>query len=85
MSPKPFITIPQLAAKLGVTRAAVFRKVRKGQIAAERVGHAYLIPAEEAEAVLAGRPTASGRMFIVATVKRVVREYRPLLESLGRC
>ena len=79
------ITIPQLAAKLGLSRIAVYRKVKLGQIRAEKVGRAYIIPVQEAEAVLSGRPTANDKKLLRKTVRRVVREYGVVLERLSKC
>ncbi|MHC4509441.1 MAG: helix-turn-helix domain-containing protein [Planctomycetota bacterium] len=37
MAKQKYITIPQLAKLLGLSRIEVYRKVRKGQIKAERI------------------------------------------------
>jgi len=41
---KAYITIPELARILGISRVAVYKKVRKGQIKAAKIGRAYAIP-----------------------------------------
>ncbi|OGS52289.1 MAG: hypothetical protein A3J79_03285 [Elusimicrobia bacterium RIFOXYB2_FULL_62_6] len=45
----PFLSIPEAAARLGVTRIAVFKKVKKGQIAAIRIGRNWAIPVSALE------------------------------------
>ncbi|MBZ0166163.1 MAG: excisionase family DNA-binding protein, partial [Candidatus Omnitrophica bacterium] len=39
-----FLSIPQLADSLGVSRNTVFQKVKKGQIKATRIGRHYSVP-----------------------------------------
>jgi len=42
-----YITIPQLAQLLGLSRIEVYRRVRKGQIKAEKIGRMYVIRDKE--------------------------------------
>ncbi|MBI2409657.1 helix-turn-helix domain-containing protein [Candidatus Kaiserbacteria bacterium] len=49
---KRFFSVAELAHTLGVSRVAVFRKIRSGAIHAEKVGRAYVIPREEFAAAL---------------------------------
>ncbi|MCX5786011.1 MAG: helix-turn-helix domain-containing protein [Elusimicrobia bacterium] len=42
---KDFFSLPEAAAILGISRIAVFKKVRKGQVAAIRVGRNWAIAA----------------------------------------
>ena len=44
MGKNTYITIPELARILGISRVAVYKKVRKGQIKAAKIGRAYAIP-----------------------------------------
>lgn len=39
-----FLTIPEFAKKLGISRIAVFKKVKKGQLEAIRIGRNWAIP-----------------------------------------
>ena len=47
-----YLTIPQLAKILGISRIAVYRKVKKGQIKAVKIGRAYAIPQKQIAAIL---------------------------------
>ena len=85
MSKPKYVTVPQLAKKMGLSRVAVYQKVKRGQIRANKVGRVYMIPAEEAHSVLSGQPTASDKKLIRAVVRRAVREYGPVLEWLSKC
>ena len=85
MTKPAYMTVPELANRLGISRIAVYRKVTNGQIAAERVGRSFLIPSQEAHAVISGGLTVRDRQRVKATVRRVVREYGPVLERLSTC
>lgn len=45
----PFLSIPEAAARLGVTRIAVFKQVKKGRLAAIRIGRNWAIPVSALE------------------------------------
>jgi len=42
---REFFSIPEAAALIGVSRIAVFKKVKKGQLTAIRIGRNWAIPA----------------------------------------
>jgi excisionase family DNA binding protein len=83
MSTKKYITIPQLARLLGVSRIAVYNRVRKGQIPATRIGRIYVITDRTIKDILGKQVTANGRKRIDAAVLRTVREYGEVLKRLG--
>ena len=41
---KEFLSIPEAAALMGISRIAVFKKVKKGQLAAIRIGRNWAVP-----------------------------------------
>ena len=43
MEKSKYISIPQLAKNLGINRIAVYKKVKKGQIKAIRIGRSFAI------------------------------------------
>ncbi len=47
-----YLTITQLAEKLGVSRQAVHKGIQEGRIRSEKVGNQHVIPKEEAERLL---------------------------------
>lgn len=49
-----FLSIPQAAQRLGITRIAVFKKVKSGRIMAIRVGRSWAIPAAAVAAHISG-------------------------------
>jgi excisionase family DNA binding protein len=81
---KKYITVPELAKALGVSRIAVYKRVKKGQIPAARIGRTYVITDKTVADVLGNRLTDRGRARIDAAVSRAVQEYGEVLKKLGR-
>ncbi len=42
---KEFLSVPEAAVLMGISRIAVFKKVKKGQLAAIRIGRNWAVPA----------------------------------------
>jgi excisionase family DNA binding protein len=83
MAKQKYITIPQLAKLLGLSRIEVYRKVRKGQIKAERIGRMYVITDKEVAHILGKKPTAKDKGQIEKAVKKAVKDYGEVLRKLG--
>ncbi len=82
--PQDSLTIPQLADKLGLSRVAVWNKVKRGEIPAAKVGRQYVISARDAR-IAGGEELSPGRKrWLEGAVDRVVREYGPVLKRLSR-
>lgn len=78
------MTIPQLAEKLGISRIAVWNKVKKGEIPATKVGRQYVVSARDARVAAGEELSAARKKWLEAAVSRVVREYGPVLKRLSR-
>lgn len=78
------LTIPQLAERLGISRIAVWNKVKKGEIPATKVGRQYVISARDARIAAGEELTSEQEQWIEAAVERVVRKYGPVLKRLSR-
>ena len=81
---KGYITIPELARLLGVSRITIYKRVKKGQIPATRVGKIYVITDLTIRNILGKRVTPKGKQRIAAAVHKVVREYGEVLKRLGK-
>lgn len=79
-----YITIPQLAKILGLSRVTVYRKVKSGEIPATKIGHAYLVSNEEISKVLSKELTETAKKRIDNAVKKTVKEYWEVLKLLGK-
>jgi len=78
-----YLTIPQLAGLLGISRIAVYRKVKKGQIKAVRIGRNFAIPQKQIKAILGKALRTEDKAEIEEAVKKTVREYGETLRLLG--
>ena len=78
-----YITIPKLAELLGLSRIEVYRRVRKGQIKAEKIGRMYVIKDKEVAYILGKKLTAKDKGQIEKAVKKAVKEYGEVLRKLG--
>ena len=79
-----YITIPQLAKLLGISRIAVYKKVKSGQIPAERIGRTYVISDRYMSNILSKRLTIKEKARIDSAVRKTVREYGKVLKRLGK-
>ena len=81
---KPYISTTDLAKFLGVSRVAVFKKIRKGQIKAEKFGRNYLVPREELLTIVGQFVPENRRKNIDHIVDRITKEYGDTLRRLGK-
>jgi len=83
MKKSQYVTIPQLAKILGLSRVAVYRKVKKGQIKAVRIGRNYAIPKKYIMNILGKALNRQDKRLIDDAVKKTVKEYGEVLKLLG--
>jgi excisionase family DNA binding protein len=83
MKKSGYITIPKLAEILGISRVAVYRKVKKGQIKAVTIGRTFAIPQKQVAAILGKTLRQSDKKEIDQAVKRTIKEYGHTLKLLG--
>ena len=81
---KEFYSSGELAKLLGISRIAVFKKIRSGQIKAEKIGRNYIIPKSELNAVLGTIVPPEKQKNINNAVARTVSDYGETLKMLGR-
>lgn len=79
-----YITIPELAKILGLSRIAVYKKVRKGEIKAIKVGRNFAIPQKYMLDILGRSLKEEEKKEIDRAVKKTVKEYGEVLKLLGR-
>jgi len=82
-SPK-YLTIPELAKLLGVSRIAIYNRVKKGQIPAIKIGRTYVITDQEIAGILGKEVTRREKKRIDAAVRKTVQEYGEVLKRLGK-
>lgn len=85
MKENRYISIQQLASILGLSRIAVYKRIKKGQIkGAIRIGRSYAIPRSYADKILGKDLNQADKLEIDEAVKRTVKEYGEVLKLLGR-
>ncbi|OIN89414.1 hypothetical protein CO019_00370 [Candidatus Berkelbacteria bacterium CG_4_9_14_0_2_um_filter_42_30] len=83
MKQKEYFTTSELAKILGISRIAVFKKIKAGQIKAKKIGRNFAIPRKEFDVILGQSLTLDQKKEIDAGVKKVIKEYSRTLELLG--
>ena len=84
MKKSEYITIPQLARILGLSRVAVYKKVKKGQIKAVRIGRMFAIHRKYVATILGKALAQEDKKQIDDAVKKTVKEYGQTLKLLGK-
>jgi len=79
-----FVTTSDVAKMLGISRVAVFKKVKSGEIKANLVGHTYMIPKEQMAYILGKELKPADKKEIDLAVKRTIEEYGAVLKLLGK-
>ena len=82
MTKEKYITIPQLAKLLGVSRISIYKKVKKGQIPAIRIGRNYAITDQTIAQVLGEELSEKEKRQIDAAIKKTVEQYGEVLREL---
>jgi excisionase family DNA binding protein len=79
-----YLTIPEFAKLLGVSRIAIYNRVRRGKIPATKIGRSYVIRDQTITTILGKRTTRARKKRIDAAVRRTVQEYGEVLKLLGK-
>jgi len=79
---KKFLSTTELAEILGISRIAVYKKIKKGQIKAKKVGHDFVIDKSILAGVFDKELTQVEKSKIEKGVKKIVREYGETLRLL---
>jgi excisionase family DNA binding protein len=84
MTQKDFLTIKEVADLLGISRVAVFKKVKLGQIKAEKIGRNFAIQKSELSNILGQSLSQEEKKVIHEGVKKTIKEFGDTLEKLGK-
>ncbi len=83
-----FVSVAELAKLLGISRIAVFNKIKKGQIPAQKIGRSYAVSMEDVSDLVNGHNsdvlTDDKKEEIKKAVEKVVKEYGETLKLLGK-
>ncbi len=84
MEKEEFLSTIELAKLLGISRIAVFKKIKKGEIKAVKVGRNFIISKKELGGILGKFLTKKDKSKIDEAVNKTVREYGETLKLLGK-
>ena len=84
MQNEKYISIQELANIMGISRIAVYKKVKKRQIKAIRIGRNFAIPKRYITHIIGGPLSEENKREIDKAVKKTVKEYGEVLKMLGR-
>lgn len=81
---KKFITTLELAKMLGISRIAVFKKIKSGKIKASKIGRNYAIEKKNLDNILGTHLSQDDKKNIGVLVKKTIKEYGQTLKLLGK-
>lgn len=84
MNPKEYYTTTEAAKVLGVSRIAVFHKIKEGKIKAEKFGRNYLIPRKDILEIAGQIISPQRKKQLEAGVDKTIAEYGEVLRKLGK-
>jgi len=83
-----YVSVAELAKMLGISRVAVFKRIKKGHIPAQKIGRAYAISMEHVPDLMQGGRsrilTDERKREISMAIEKVVTEYGETLKLLGK-
>jgi excisionase family DNA binding protein len=80
---KDYYSITELAGIMGISRVAIFKKIKKGEISAIRIGRIYAIPVSQLGDVIDQDLSSMDKNNIDRAVEKTVKEFGKTLELLG--
>lgn len=79
-----YLTTAELAKLLGISRIAVFKKIKSGKIKAKKIGRNFVIDKKDLDGILDESLNEGKKAEITSAVKKTVREYGETLKLLGK-
>ena len=81
---KDFFSTSEVAKLLGISRIAVFKKIKSGAIKARRIGRNFAVDKKDLPEVLGSVLREDKKQEIEKSVKKTVKEYGQTLKLLGK-
>ena len=78
-----YVSIPEMAKMLGISRIAVYKKVKNDKIKATKIGRNFAIPIKYISNILGKELGVKDKSEIDEAVKKTVKEYGEVLKLLG--
>lgn len=84
MKNNDFISTTELAALLGISRVAVFKRIKAGKLRAKKIGRSYLIAKVDLPIILGTTISDQEKKSINQAVEKAVKQYGETFRLLGR-
>jgi len=84
MEQKKFLSTNELAKMLGISRVAVFKKIKKGEIKAIKIGRNFIINKNDLGGILGNALNLKQKTEIDNAVMKTIKEYGETLKLLGK-
>lgn len=81
---KEFFSTSEVAKLLGISRIAVFKKIKSGTIKARKIGRNFAVDKKDLPEVLGLVLREDKKQEIEKSVKKTVKEYGETLKLLGK-
>ena len=79
---KKFLSTKEVADLLGISRVSVFKKIKKGQIKAEKIGRNYVISAKDMN-LFSRVLDKKSKKQLSSSVDKVIKDYGETIKLLG--
>lgn len=77
-----YISVSEAAELLGISRVAVFKRIQKGQLKAEKVGRNYIIKVDDLGQIFKEKISKEKKQTIDKAIKKTIKEYGEALKKL---
>ncbi len=81
---KEFFSTGEVAKLLGISRIAVFKKIKSGDIKALKIGRNFAVDKKDLPEVLGAVLKKAQKQEIEEAVRKTVKEYSETLKLLGK-
>ncbi|MBU6500275.1 MAG: helix-turn-helix domain-containing protein [Patescibacteria group bacterium] len=81
---KELLSTSEVARLLGISRIAVFKKIKSGEIKASKVGRNFVVRKSEFPEILGIVLGEDKKRLIESAVRKTVKEYGQTLKLLGK-
>jgi len=77
-----YISATEAAKLLGISRIAVFKRIKSGQLKAEKVGRNYIIKIDDLGQIFQEKISKEKKQTIDKAIKKTIKEYGEALKKL---
>jgi len=79
-----YVSVKELADIIGISRVAVFNRIKNGKIKAEKIGRNFVIFKKDVPEVFNPSLSVNDKNELEQGVKKVLKDYGETIKMLGR-